>query len=301
MNYLVKVEKKLNKVKIAVIMIIIINISVLLGALYVNKHYEEVNRRYVAINNKLIMKEISEKMATVNLNFKEAKIEYDKQKIIKYSQDTQNKINNITRNKEQKVVYLTFDDGPSKTVTPQILDILKQNDVKATFFVLGQMVTYYPDVVKRTYDEGHYIANHGYSHVYSQIYGNKEAFLEEIKKTDALVGKAIQKENYKSYLVRFPGGSTGGKYAGIKKEIKTYLNENEYAYVDWNCLTKDSEGKFTKEQLVQNFKETAGQKNALIILMHDAGNKQTTVEALSEIIPYLKEQGYQFENFYNIM
>lgn len=301
MNYLIKVEEKSNKIKFIIIMLVIINISVLLGALYVNNHYKQVNERYIRINNKLVIKEISEKMAIINLTIKDAKVEYIKLKTIEYNQDTQTKINNLLKSKEEKVVYLTFDDGPSKIVTPQILDVLKQNDVKATFFVLGQMVSYYPDVVKRAYDEGHYIGNHGYSHVYSKIYENKEAFLSEIEKTDKLIAKAIQKEDYKSHLVRFPGGSFGGKYSNIKKEIKTYLNQNEYAYIDWNCLTKDSEGQFTKEELLKNFEETSQDKKVLIILMHDSGNKQTTVEALSEIITYLKEQEYEFESFYSVM
>lgn len=90
----------------------------------------------------------------------------------------ENMTNIYTR--EEKVAYLTFDDGPSRTVTPLILDLLKVNDIKATFFVLGSRVVAYQDLLQREYDEGHFIANHGYSHVYSSIYNSPEAVLRGI-------------------------------------------------------------------------------------------------------------------------
>lgn len=202
---------------------------------------------------------------------------------------------------DYKRAFLTFDDGPSKNITPQILDILKQNNVKATFFVLGNRVDLYPSILKREYIEGHYIANHGYSHQYSAIYANPYNVLDEFNKTEYSIRNAIGNQSYNSHLFRFPGGASGGKYAAVKKEAITLLEQNGIMHVDWSSLTKDAEGKFTKEQLVQNLSETVGNKQSVVLLMHDSGDKQTTVDALQDVINYLKSQGYIFENFYDIM
>ena len=106
---------------------------------------------------------------------------------------------------ETKRAFLTFDDGPS-TVTPTILDTLKQQEIKATFFVLGSNVNAYPETVKRIYEEGHYIANHGYSHVYSSIYSTPQAVLDEYNKCNDAVKNVIGVPEYNSHLFRFPGG-----------------------------------------------------------------------------------------------
>ncbi len=106
---------------------------------------------------------------------------------------------------ETKRAFLTFDDGPS-AVTPTILEVLKQENVKASFFVLGSRVEAMPDIIKRIYEEGHYIANHGYSHTYSAIYSSPQAVLDEYNKCNEAVKKAIGKQEYNSHLFRFPGG-----------------------------------------------------------------------------------------------
>lgn len=93
---------------------------------------------------------------------------------------------------EQKIAYLTFDDGPTLKATPKILDILKEEDVVATFFVVGKHVKENPELVKRAYDEGHFIANHGYNHNNSKLYKNDDSFINEIKNTDIEIGNAIR-------------------------------------------------------------------------------------------------------------
>lgn len=93
---------------------------------------------------------------------------------------------------EQKIAYLTFDDGPTLKATPKILDILKEEDVVATFFVVGKHVKENPELVKRAYDEGHFIANHGYNHNNSKLYKNDDSFIHEIKNTDIEIGNAIR-------------------------------------------------------------------------------------------------------------
>lgn len=97
------------------------------------------------------------------------------------STEFKNKISTLTKG-EEKIVYLTFDDGPNSAVTPKILDILEKYNAKATFFVIGKNVENNPEIVKRAYEEGHYIANHGYSHNNSNLYKSEESFINEIKK-----------------------------------------------------------------------------------------------------------------------
>ena len=210
-------------------------------------------------------------------------------------------IKNIYHSETAKRAFLTFDDGPS-TNTKDILDLLLQRNIKATFFVLGTQVERMPETVKRIYEEGHYIANHGYSHVYSSIYSSPEAVLDEFNKCNQLVANAIQLPEYNSHLFRFPGGYYGGKYAEIKKQANEILKQNNIAHVDWNALTGDSEKQNpTKEYLMNNLQKTTQGKNSIVILMHDSQAKKVKVETLPEVIDYLQQQGYEFENFYSII
>jgi len=202
---------------------------------------------------------------------------------------------------EEKRVFLTFDDGPSKSITPQILDLLGQENIKATFFVLGKNVHRYPEITKRAYEEGHFIANHGYTHSYSTIYASIDAILDEYNRTEDEIRNALENAKYSSHLFRYPGGSTGGKYKQIKKEAKSVLEENEIFYLDWNALTKDAEGAKTSEAQLENLEGTVGEKSSVVLLMHDAADKQVTYETLPAIIAFFRERGYQFKNIYDVM
>lgn len=217
----------------------------------------------------------------------------------KPNENAQNIIKNIYKS-DEKQVYLTFDDGPSKQITPQILDILKQYNVKATFFVLGSRVDLYPDTLNREYKEGHYIANHGYSHKYSSIYTSKDTVFEEYIACENSIKKALNNEEYNSYLFRFPGGSSGGPYKSVKAEARELLESYGIAYTNWNALTGDAENKKTKDECIKEMLNTKGNQNSIILLMHDANDKQQTVDALPEIIEYYKNEGYTFKNFYEI-
>ena len=165
---------------------------------------------------------------------------------------------------------------------------------------IGLRVKQNPEILKRAYEEGHYIANHGYSHVYGQIYLSSTSVLDEYNKTKEAVQNVLGVD-YDGHLFRFPGGSTGGKYKIIKKEAKDILSQNNIAYVDWNALSNDAAGAKTKEAIIENTKSTVGEKKSVVILMHDAGDKILTYEALPEIIAYLREKGYVFKNFYSVI
>ncbi len=202
---------------------------------------------------------------------------------------------------QEKIAYLTFDDGPSNN-THEILDILKQYNIKATFFVLGIQVQVFPETTNRIYNEGHYIANHGYSHKYSSIYQSPEQVLNEYNQCNEVVAKTINVPEYNSHLFRFPGGSVGGKYADLKKQAITLLDQNNILHIDWNSLTGDSEkANPTEEYLMDNLQKTTEGKNNLVVLMHDAQAKHITVETLPKVIEYLQQQGYTFKNFYEII
>ena len=214
-------------------------------------------------------------------------------------EDWKKKINNLTKG-EEKIAYLTFDDGPNNTITPKVLDILKEKDIKASFFVIGKYVEEYPEIVKREYEEGHYIANHSYNHDNTKLYKSAESFKNEIEKTDIAIGKAIGVENYSSHIFRFPNGFMAPLYRNEKKALVSILEKMDYTYIDWNCLNNDSMKKYTNSQLINNLKESSKNKGTLVILMHDTKDVSNSSLVLKESIEFLQEQGYEFKNFNDI-
>lgn len=282
------------RIVITIIILAIIGILVCSGIIIYNK--------YKALN---AVASVEENTTEADNNEKNAS-EENEVKEEENSTNTDNKefisaIENIYNGKEGKRVFLTFDDGPSKDVTPHILDILDKYNIKATFFVLGNRVKMYPDIVKQEYEAGHYIANHGYSHKYSSIYKNVDSILKEYNKTEQAIREALGDETYSSSLFRFPGGSKGGPYEKIKKKARKELKEYGIAYLDWSALTYDSEGAKTKKEILSNLKETINGWNNVVILMHDAADKKITYETLEDVIKYLKKEGYEFKNIYDLM
>ena len=223
-----------------------------------------------------------------------------RKKLPQLTEEGKNNIANIYKS-ETKRVFLTFDDGPSSNVTPIVLDTLKAENIKATFFLLGGRVELNPELVKREFDEGHYLASHGYSHVYSQIYASPQSVLDEYNNCITAIRNAIGMADYNPHLFRFPGGYWGGKYADIKKEAATLLDENNIAHIDWNALTSDAAGAKTTEEFIAELDKTVPKHNSVVVLMHDAGGKKATAEALPTIISYFRNQGFEFDNFYSII
>ena len=296
--YEIDTNGKINKNKVKIVIILVLTAVFLVITLIYSidsiKRYE-VYKKYET--QLLSIKEEEE------LNKKKEAEELEKKRQEKIPKLTDIGKQNIEKiyNCDTKRVFLTFDDGPSMQ-TNEILDILKQENIRATFFVLGNYVEKMPETVKRIYDEGHYIANHGYSHVYEQIYSSPQAVLDEYNKCNEAIKNAIGVPEYNSHLFRFPGGLVGGKYADIKLQAKELLNQNNILNVDWNALIGDSEkANASTDFLLQRLKDTVGNKSSPVILMHDAPAKKSTVEALPQITSYLKEQGYEFKNFYEII
>lgn len=190
---------------------------------------------------------------------------------------------------QAKRVYLTFDDGPS-IYTGQILDILKANDVKATFFVIGRDEEYY-EYYKRIVDEGHTIGMHSYSHVYQDFYASQDSFADELTRLNDLIYNVT---GTKSQIFRFPGGSSNQVSAlPIETYIK-YLNENDIQYYDWNALSGDAvTSGLSPEQLVDNIMNDVEKNQDSIVLMHDLQTTHATVESLQLLIDTLKSEGYE--------
>jgi peptidoglycan/xylan/chitin deacetylase (PgdA/CDA1 family) len=189
-----------------------------------------------------------------------------------------------------KSVYLTFDDGPSDKVTPKILDILDEEDVKATFFIIGQNAERRPYLIERMYNSGHTIAVHSYTHDYKQIYASKENLLKDIADCNKVIHSIIGEY---SAVYRFPGGSFG-----LRKELIDAVTEKGYRYVDWNASLRDAEiWNATPEQLINAAITSSSDYNNIVLLAHDSTTKSSTAEALRTIIKYYKDNGYSFDIF----
>ena len=192
---------------------------------------------------------------------------------------------------EQKIAYLTFDDGPSKNVTPYILDILKEYQVKATFFVIGSQAQGNPEILKRMEAEGHIVANHTFSHNYKTLYASPKNFLKDLEKNEKLLDELLS--NYsKAKIIRFPGGSFGKSKAATRKAVI----DKGYHYIDWNVVNGDAEGNnIPPIKQLERLADILENKKTAIILMHDSNTKQTTIDALPRMIEYIQSQGYIFK------
>ncbi len=183
----------------------------------------------------------------------------------------------------KKLVYLTFDDGPSE-YTEEILDILKQYDVKATFFVLAK--DGYEEEYQRIIDEGHTLALHSYTHQYSQIYESPEAFRQDVTQ---LSDYLFEITGYRCEFYRFPGGSSNTIIQFDKDECFDVLEEEGLVYFDWNVTSKDaSTYRLSSQAIVSNVLNGTAQSDSSVVLMHDASDKYTTVQALPQIIESLQ-------------
>ena len=192
-----------------------------------------------------------------------------------------------------KTVYLTFDDGPSKN-TPKVLEVLKQYGVKATFFVIDGKG--YNKYMKDIVNGGHAIGLHSATHDYKNIYSSESAYFTDLAKISKIVKDQTGVE---SKIIRFPGGSSNTvsrKYCrGIISTAARRIHNMGYEYFDWNCDSGDAAGNnVSVSKLVANIKSSNPGSKRVVVLMHDAGNKSTTPQALPQIIEYFKSKGYSF-------
>lgn len=198
---------------------------------------------------------------------------------------------NVASN-DNKVIYLTFDDGPSK-YTSKLLDILDRYDVKATFFVVGNNARH--SLIDTAAKRGHSIGIHSYSHKYESVYRNLDAYKRDLTAMQDII---LENAKIKTYLVRFPGGSSNSiskRYcSGVMTQSAKYLSDNGFVYFDWNVSSEDAEGKLTRTEIKNNVINgiLSQTKNPSIVLQHDIFEE--SVLAVEDIIIWGKANGYTF-------
>ncbi|MEG0026330.1 MAG: polysaccharide deacetylase family protein [Bacilli bacterium] len=195
-----------------------------------------------------------------------------------------------------KTIYLTFDDGPS-VITNQVLDILKQENIKATFFVIKKDPSF-NDVIKRIDDEGHTIGLHSSTHDYKYIYSSLDNYFIDLMDVQnyakAITGKI-------SNIIRFPGGSSNTVSMfnkGIMSSLIKEVNKRGFVYYDWNIDSGDTR-RIGSQAIINNVITNLGNYHSYVVLMHDYALNQQTVESLKGIIDYGKKNGYVFERITN--
>lgn len=216
-------------------------------------------------------------------------------------QDNTEEIINETENPQEELtghggtVCLTFDDGPSMEITNQILDVLQEKNVKATFFIIDYSSEKFP-IISREIEEGHTVGIHGLSHDYSSIYSSLEALTSNFV---TLQDKLYNDTGYYSNFIRFPGGSSNTvskKYCtGIMSQATQSLSDMGFIYFDWNVDSDDAGSAKSSEDIYNNVISALIEGRTNVVLMHDASNKKYTLEALPAIIDYATQHGFEFQ------
>lgn len=275
-QYIRRKKRKLNYKR--VLMVVILVIIILLFTIFsiVIKHNHKVEQMRI-----------------------EAEQKAQEEEKMRIAMEAQKREEELRRQKEEEenatgVIFLTFDDGPTSDTTPQILDILKKRDIKATFFILHYDEHREP-LIKREKEEGHTIALHGYSHTYSEVYPSADACLENFRKIKEQV---YQTTGTESKIIRFPGGSSNvisKKYCeGVMTELTKRVIDEGYRYFDWNVDSDDAGHAKTSEKVYQNVTTGIKPGRNNVVLMHDFAGNHKTIDALDSIISWGLEQGYVF-------
>ena len=288
-------NKKSNVKKAVLIIIALITITGIVSTTwaYVDNQ-RKIKAEQLKIEEEKRKAEEEKKKYTVGTSHEGKKYSYDAsvvaEKLKKYDYS----------NNGEKIVFLTFDDGTSTTNTPKVLDILKKEGVKATFFITGQNVEYggekAKDLIKQEFNEGHAIANHSYTHDVKKLYPNRvldiDAFKADFEKNDKMLKEVLGKY-FSTRVIRCPGGY--GSWKGMEP-LDEYLDENKMISIDWTSLNADAEGKKKNAKELANYAiKTSEGKEMVVLLMHDTYGKEETVKALPAIIKYFKDNGYEFK------
>lgn len=165
-----------------------------------------------------------------------------------------------------RTMYLTFDDGPSKECTDKVLDVLKEKNVKATFFLIGEYVEKYPEVARRIAAEGHTIGIHCYQHDYGVLYESKESYLEDFQKAYDTIYEVTGVE---AKLFRFPGGSVNAYNEDVRNDIIEEMTNRGFIYFDWNAGLEDAAKNYEPQQLIENARSTTLGRKRIVMLAHD--------------------------------
>lgn len=204
-------------------------------------------------------------------------------------------------NSKKKVVYLTFDDGPSSINTNNIIDILNKNGVKGSFFVVGNKVSENKNTLKKARALGMAIYPHCNLHSYEKIYSSSDEYFKDLSLCENKINSVLnEKRNFK--FVRLPGGSTNRVASpSVLKEIKSELESRNVMYIDWNIDSGDaSAANVSSKRIKENIKSNSGTYRVEVVLMHDAEGKKSTVSTLENIINEYKFMNYEFKTLDDI-
>ncbi len=284
-----KRRKRVNAIKRFIVSMVIIGILLPnLMCMYLFVKLERINHRLndmdvaiAEINDKFVVEEVQA----------EDEIYYspDKLEELVIPVDNENIVSDSELYEGRKRVYLTFDDGPSK-YTDEILDILNEYNIKATFFVLAK--DGYDDQYNRIVREGNTLAIHSYSHVYDTIYASEDSFREDVT---AVADYVYNVTGVKVKFYRFPGGSSNRVSSVPTSSFINILNENNLVYFDWNVASGDAvSSPLSSSQIYNNVINGCAGRDDCVVLMHDAVGKHSTVEALPSIIEKLQSEGAVF-------
>ncbi|WP_392486625.1 polysaccharide deacetylase family protein [Haloimpatiens sp. FM7315] len=211
--------------------------------------------------------------------------------ILKYDvKDANAKDKTKVKNSSPKgIIYLTFDDGPSKNITGEVLDILKENEIKGTFFLIGNKIEGREDVVKRIYKEGHSIGMHTFTHDFNKIYKSKESFMEEMLLCNEEIYSVL---GVKANIIRFPGGSLNH----LDEEFLDRIHSKGFKVFDWNMQLSDGiDHNIPPEKLYLEGTKGSDKFYSITLLMHCDSTNKNTCKALPKIIKYYKDKNYEFK------
>ena len=277
-------RKRINKMKSAIIMTISIWMLVsFLAIIILTVQVIKLNSKF----NKLELNNASKNVGEISTE-QQSEIPNDESKTKEISNvvtgiDTDD---NMADKNDNHNVYLTFDCELSEN-TEAILDVLKANNVKATFFISGDDTEECKDICKRIVDEGHTIGMHSYSNRYSTVYASEEAFENDLNQISKYI---YDSTGNASKFYRFPGGSSNQISNVDMTEFVKILNKNNIIYFDWNVSAGDASGDYTVEDIVSNVTDGISKYKNSVVLLHDAPDKSTTAEAIEPLVKALQKQ-----------
>ena len=190
---------------------------------------------------------------------------------------------------KKKIVYLTFDDAPGGEVTIKTLDVLKEENVPATFFIIGNQIKGQEDIILRMKEEGHSIGLHSFTHERNKLYSSCDGFISEMKRVQNALYD-VTGENY--CILRFPYGTNNSTYR-ISNEMVNAVHSNGFKIYDWTQDTLDGANPNSSPDTILN--RSISTKDSVVVLMHNAYANKNTAIAIKGIIKYYKSQGYTFE------
>ncbi|KHD35973.1 xylanase [Clostridium acetobutylicum] len=205
----------------------------------------------------------------------------------------------ILGKKEEKIAFLTFDDGPTPNNTVKIINELNKNKIKATFFIVGEKGEEHTKAMEELVKNKMCIMPHSYTHKLS-IYKSLDNYNDDLDKCIEFINK-VKKNKKELKYVRMPGGSYSRYNKYVVSSIRKGILKRDMNYVDWNICSGDADAHYvSREKIISNVKKQCKDQKIIVILMHDSYYKKTTVESISEIVKYLKEKDYKFKTFDNI-